>query len=267
MAEEKFYVPSTVWKTKYKTLAEVREARKTALAEARESLKMQQKNYDPEARTYCGVHLDEWRELVDKSYIQIKGSSEHMRDYTELDKKLMDVGGTSAGLTDALYADWTPHFGYPEKINAREMSNTGFINLCGAVVKTFVDEIIAYEVAEITGGYSIRGAHVDMTVLKQVRDKAMKQLHRDHMQLFLLGMDPDAVIRMCPKNARAWLEKTYGNTRKELAKDIQESGTTLEELMNALDLNREQLASWLLWPFERRRRAIKKYIKERKGGN
>lgn len=256
----KFYVPNMVFESKYKT---AREARKAALAKARASYK-EQSQYDPETRTYCGVHLDEWRELVDKSYVYIEGSSSHARDNSELAAKLEEVGGTSGGLTDALYQDWTPHFGYPEKINAREMSNTGFINLCGSVVKTFVDEIIAYEVAEITGGYSIRGAHVDMTVLKQIRDKAVEQLHREHMQLFLLGMDPDAVIRACPKNARTGLEKTYGNARKELAKEIQESSITMEELMEALDLNREQLASWLMWPYENRRRAIKKYIKERR---
>lgn len=267
---DNFYMPNTIWETKYKTLAEAKEARKAALAEERESLKMQQKNYDPETRTYCGVHLDEWRELVDKSYVYIEGSSSHARDNSELAAKLEEVGGTSKGLADALCQDWTPHFGYPEKINAREMSNTGFINLCGAVVKTFVDEIIAYEVADVTGGYSIRGAHVDMTALKQVRDKAVKQLHRDHMQLFLLGIDPTAVIRACPKNARTYLDRTYGPVRKELTRDIQESGVSMEELMEALGLNREELAHWLMWPFERRRKKIKKYIKERKereGGN
>ena len=262
----KFYVPNVVFEPKYKT---AKEARKAALAKARASQK-EQSQYDPETRTYKGVHLDEWRELVDKSYVYIEGSSSHTRDNSELAAKLEEVGGTSTGLTDALCQDWTPHFGYPEKINAREMSNTGFINLCGAVVKTFVDEIIAYEVAEITGGYSIRGAHVDMTALKQVRDKAVMQLHRDHMQLFLLGIDPTAVIRACPKNARTYLDRTYGPVRKELTRDVQESGIPMEELMEALELNREELAHWLMWPFERRRKKIKKYIRERKereGGN
>ena len=256
----KFYVPNMVFESKYKT---AREARKAALAEARASYK-EQSQYDPETRTYRGVHLDEWRELVDKSYVYVEGSSSHARDHSELAAKLEEVGGTSGGLTDALYQDWTPHFGYPEKINAREMSNTGFINLCGAVVKTIVDEIIAYEIAELTGGYSIRGAHVDMNLLKQIREEAVENLHRDHMQLFLLGMDPTAVIRACPKNARNYLDRTYGPVRRDLAREIQESGISMEELMEALELDREELARWLMWPFERRRKKIKKYIKERR---
>lgn len=257
----KFYVPNMVFESKYKT---AKEARKAALAEARASLKMDNRGYDPEKRTYRGIHLDEWRELVDKSYVYIEGSSSHARDHSELAAKLEEVGGTSAGLTDALYADWTPHFGYPEKLDARSASNSGFIRLCAAVVKTYVDEIMNYEVALATGGFNSRGQHVDMELLSKIAEKAKYELRREHMQLFLLGMDPDAVIRACPKNARTGLEKTYGNARKELAKEIQESSITMEELMEALDLNREQLASWLMWPYENRRRAIKKYIKERR---
>jgi hypothetical protein len=66
------------------------------------------------------------------------------------------------------------------------------------------------------------------------------------------------------------LDRTCGPVRKELTRDIQESGISMEDLMEALELNREELASWLMWPFERRRKKIKKYIRERKereGGN
>lgn len=212
-------------------------------------------------RHYCGLHLDEWRELVNRSYKD--NNKKALKD------KLKEVHGSEAELTAALYDDFSEHFGYPEKLDSKTMDDTGAVRLCGAIIKGAANCIIDAEVVRLTGGYNLAGVMLTPRMIAAVTESAnrcKRELAMPMMEVYTQGMGGSAIIKECTVTAREELDKKFRIKRVKVAAMIKDSRLPVEAFTDELRINKDELALWIKYPFKPRYEAIKAVI-TRKGGN
>lgn len=153
---------------------------------------------------------------------------------------------------------------YGRRIKPENMDPDGAMALAAAIVKHTVDDVIDYEIACLLGGHSITGAKITgegMCMLRRCAERASQQLKSQYYDVLTLGMGGDAVLREAPRVARETVEQRYAPERPKVAELIKESGIGMDRLMENLDLTRDELAHWLMYPFPKRIKYIKEAIK------
>lgn len=153
---------------------------------------------------------------------------------------------------------------YGERIRPENMDPDGTMKLAAAIVKNTVDDVINYEIACLLGGHTIVGARVTsegMQLLRRSAERATEQLKSQYYDTLTLGMGGAAVLREVPRVAKETVEQRYAPERKKVAELIEESGIGMDRLMEDLELTRDELAHWLMYPFPKRIKYIKGAIK------
>ena len=153
---------------------------------------------------------------------------------------------------------------YGRRIKPENMDPDGAMALAAAIVKHTVGDVIDYEIACLLGGHSITGARIKdegMRTLRRCAERASQQLKSQYYDVLTLGMGGDAVLREAPRVAREIVEQRYAPARLKVAELIKESGIPADRLMEDLDLTRDELAHWLMYPFPKRIKYIKGAIK------
>ena len=170
------------------------------------------------------------------------------------------------------YADWDTidgHFAkYGHTITAKALDDDAVIRLCGHIVKSTVDDIVNYKVAMLLHCHNLAGDPLSpkqIDTLRECAERSEKWLRTQYYDLLTMGMGGEAVLKECESTAKHLIEQRYRPVRGDLAKLIRKTGTTPEDIMKVLNLDREQLADWLMYPFPVRERAIRQIIKN-KGG-
>ena len=208
---------------------------------------------DEEEKIFEHHSLNWWRQF---------SVSEHKKNGIEpWDKK---------GLTDMLMDDFENHFGFGE-LTADTMDNDGALRLVQAIVGQCVDRIMDAKVIELNGGCELyNGKKIlpqAMELIRDERQKAIRDLGTQYFQTYLFGMAPDAIVREADRIAKVKVEEFYTAQEKKISEHIRKSGITVKELVAGLrqiDVPDDEMEEWITHCTPQRERIIKKTIKRLK---
>ena len=206
-----------------------------------------------EEKVYEGHSLNWWRQF---------SVSEHKKNGTEPFDK--------AGLTKMLMEDFDNHFGFGE-LTADTMDNDGALRLVQAIVGQCVDRIMDAKIIELNGGCELyNGKKVlpqAMELIRDERQKAIRDLETQYFQTYLFGMAPDAIVREADRIAKVKVKEFYTAQEKKISEYIRKSGITVKELVAGLrqiDVPDDEMEEWITHCTPQRERVIKSVIKRLK---
>ena len=206
-----------------------------------------------EEKIFEGHSLNWWRQF---------SVSEHKKNGTEPWGK--------KGLTDMLMDDFENHFGFGE-LTADTMNNDGALRLVQAIVGQCVDRIMDAKIIELNGGCELyNGKKVlpqAMEIIRDERQKAIRDLGTQYFQTYLFGMAPDAIVREADRIAKVKVKEFYTAQEKKISEHIRKSGITIKELvaeMRKLNIDDEEIPEWITHCDPLRERTLKKIIKRLK---
>ena len=206
-----------------------------------------------EEKIFEGHSLNWWRQF---------SVSEHKKNGTEPFDK--------AGLTKMLMEDFDNHFGFGE-LTADTMDNDGALRLVQAIVGQCVDRIMDAKIIELNGGCELyNGKKVlpqAMELIRDERQKAIRDLETQYFQTYLFGMAPDAIVREADRIAKVKVKEFYTAQEKKISEYIRKSGITVKELVAGLrqiDVPDDEMEEWITHCTPQRERVIKSVIKRLK---
>ena len=206
-----------------------------------------------EEKVYEGHSLNWWRQW---------SVNEHKKNGTEPWDK--------AGLTKMLMEDFDNHFGFGE-LTADTMDNEGALRLVQAIVGQCVDRIMDAKIIELNGGCELyNGKKVlpqAMELIRDERQKAIRDLGTQYFQTYLFGMAPDAIVREADRIAKVKVKEFYQSQERKISEHIRKSGITVKELvagLRQLDIPDNEMEDWITHCTPQRERVIKKTIKRLK---
>lgn len=206
-----------------------------------------------EEKIFEGHSLNWWRQF---------SVSEHKKNGTEPWDK--------AGLTKMLMEDFENHTGFGE-LTADTMDNDGALRLVQAIVGQCVDRIMDAKIIELNGGCELyNGKKVlpqAMELIRDERQKAIRDLETQYFQTYLFGMAPDAIVREADRIAKVKVKEFYTAQEKKISEYIRKSGITVKELVAGLrqiDVPDDEMEDWITHCTPQRERVIKSVIKRLK---
>ena len=195
-----------------------------------------------------GHSLSWWRQ---------KTVSEHKEDG--------DEASDPKELTQMLFDDYENHFGYPNRMSARDMDENGILRLCFAVVKNITDDIVEAKIIELNDWHNLRGMKVSAKEMTAIRERAEYQLKREAFQMYLFGASPDAIIRKAYRVAEETVKEFYEKQESQISAYIRKSGVTIKELvgqMRSLNIPEDEIPEWITHCTPQRMKTLKKIIKK-----
>ena len=100
-----------------------------------------------------------------------------------------------------------------------------------------------------------------MELIRDERQKAIRDLGTQYFQTYLFGMAPDAIVREADRIAKVKVKEFYTAQEKKISEHIRKSGITVKELVAGLpEINED----WITHCTPQRERVIKKTIKRLK---
>jgi hypothetical protein len=97
--------------------------------------------------------------------------------------------------------------------------------------------------------------------LKVYYDAAIWELNNPTMEIYLMGLSPDAVIRETKFAAKKRVDEVFKRVTYSLSWEIDRAKVTSEELCEQLGIERADLAHWLHRPYMKYEKQIRKAIR------
>jgi len=196
--------------------------------------------------------LDEWRQM----------------DMNE--RKELLTGAEMSKLTKLLLADYADHYNCEEKITPEGMNPDGAHRLCTAIIRSCINPILEFESYKYNGWIEFKRVktngvaltHKATVELKEDYDAAIRELNNPTMEIYLMGLSPDAVIRETKFAAKKRVDEVFKRVTYSLSREIDRAKVTSEELCEQLGgIERAELAHWLHRPYMKYEKQIRKAIR------
>ena len=127
------------------------------------------------------------------------------------------------------------------------------------------------KIIELNGGCELyNGKKVlpqAMELIRDERQKAIRDLETQYFQTYLFGMAPDAIVREADRIAKVKVKEFYTAQEKKISEYIRKSGITVKELVAGLrqiDVPDDEMEDWITHCTPQRERVIKSVIKRLK---
>lgn len=177
------------------------------------------------------------------------------------------------GLSKLLFLDWENHFGFPNRIRAKDMQDVGVTRLVTAIVRNITDDIVNTKVIELNDNRDLKkGNRIPAEAMKALiyqRERAEEDLKSERMMMYLMGADGDALVRESYNVAARTVRDFYRQQEKMISEKIRKSGVTIKELvaeLRKLNIDDDEIPQWITHCTPQRENTIKKILKRLKKG-